>query len=322
MTHHNTTIDPRILEEAADWLVRLNDDGAGSNDRIACERWRQRSPEHARAWARAELLMNKFGSLPSALAMPTLNRLPQTGRRAAVIKLAVLLAAVPAGWVAWRLADTQDWMAGYRTAVGERRDIRLADGTRITLNTETAIDVRFDEVQRTVRLREGEILVQTAPDPAAVHRPFSVNSIEGRMEALGTRFSVRQDDSHTHLAVLEGAVRITPKNATSSQRVLQAGEQVSFTNNAIDATVSADDAIIAWTHGMLMADRMRLADFADELSRYRKGIVRVDPGVANLRISGAFPIDNTDQALAMLVSTVQVDAVTRLNGRWITLVSR
>lgn len=322
MMNRNTAIDPRILEEAADWLVRLNDGAAASSDRIACERWRQRSPEHAKAWARAELLMNKFGSLPSALAMPALNRSSPSGRRAAVVKLAALLAAVPAGWIAWRLADTRGWTADYQTAVGERRDIQLTDGTRVTLNTETAIDVHFDDVQRTVRLREGEILVQTAPDTAATHRPFSVNSIEGRMEALGTRFSVRQQDNRTHLAVLEGAVRIAPKDATSAQRILRAGEQVSFTGSAIEDAVPADDAVIAWAHGMLMADRMRLADFAHELSRYRSGIVRVDPAVADLRISGAFPIDNTDQALAMLISTVEVDAVTRLGGRWVTLVSR
>jgi len=80
--------------------------------------------------------------------------------------------------------------------------------------------------------------------------------------------------------------------------------------------------VIAWTQGMLVADKMRLADFATELSRYRSGIVRVDPTVANVRISGAYPVGDTDKALAMLVSTYPVDAMTRLRGRWITLVAR
>ena len=321
MTNRGAAIDPRILEEAADWLVQLSDRKATHADRIACERWRQRSPEHAKAWARAELLMNKFGSLPSSLAMPALNR-PQTTRRAAVVKLAALLAAVPAGWLTWRLAETHGWAADHRTAVGERRTIRLADGTRVTLNTETAIDVRFDTGQRTILLREGEILVQTAPDTYLPHRPFSVYSIEGRMEALGTQFSVRQDGDRTHLAVLEGAVRITPNDARSGRQVVQAGEQTSFTGTTIDQVVPADNVVIAWTHGMLMADRMRVADFAAELARYRSGIVRVEPDVANLRISGAFPLDDTDQALTMLVSTFPIDAITRMGGRWITLVAR
>ena len=73
---------------------------------------------------------------------------------------------------------------------------------------------------------------------------------------------------------------------------------------------------------MLVADRMRLTDFAAELSRYRSGIVRVDPTVAHVRVSGAFPLRDTDKALAMLVSTYEVDAITRLRGHWITLVAR
>jgi len=321
MASFDATINSRILEEAADWMVQLSDGKATAADRAACENWRQRSPEHAQAWARAERLMHKFGGLPPALAMPALNRV-SPGRRAAVAKLALLLAAMPAGWFGWQLVEEKGWAADYRTALGERRDIQLADGTRVTLNTQTAIDVRFDATQRTITLREGEILVQTAPDTVFPRRPISVQSVEGGMEALGTRFSVREEGNRTHLVVLEGAVRITPKEAPSAQRILQAGEQTSFTDSAIGRSAEVDDAAVSWTHGMLMADRMRIADFAAELERYRRGIVRVEPEVANLRVSGAFPVDDTDQALAMLVSTVPVDAVTRLGGRWITLVAR
>lgn len=321
MASFDATIDKRILEEAADWMVQLSDGRATAADRAACESWRQRSPAHAQAWARAERVMHKFGGLPPALAMPALNRM-SPGRRAVVAKLAVLLAALPAGWLGWQLVEEKGWAADYRTALGERRDIQLADGTRVTLNTQTAIDVRFDATQRTIMLREGEILVQTAPDTAFPRRPFSVHSVEGGMEALGTRFSVREEGDRTHLVVLEGAVRITPKDAPSTQRILKAGEQAFFTGRTIERSAEADDAAVSWTHGMLMADRMRIADFAAELERYRRGIVRVEPEVANLRVSGAFPIDDTDQALAMLVSAVPVDAVTRLGGRWITLVAR
>lgn len=315
-------IDPQILDEAADWLLQLHDGAVKESDRIACERWRQRSPEHARAWARAELLMNKLGGLPSGLAMPALRRPANVGRRAAVVKLALLLAAVPASWGAWRFIDEQEWTADYRTAVGERCDLRLADGTRLALNTATAIDVHFDEKRRTISLREGEILVETAPDIAAKHRPFSVNSIQGNMEALGTRFSVRQRDGLTQIAVLEGAVRITPEDGKSMKQVLQAGQQTTFTKRNVQAPSDADDSVVAWMQDMLMADKMRMGDFAAELSRYRRGIVRVDPALTNLPISGAFPVGDTDQTLAMLVSTYPVDAVTRLGGRWITLVPR
>ncbi|RQO63788.1 histidine kinase [Variovorax sp. KBW07] len=316
----------RALDEAADWLVRLNDSAATDEDRRACERWRQSHPDNARAWARAELLMNKLGGLPSALAMPSLSRptrSAQAGRRAAVARLAALLAAVPAGWVAWQLASERGWTAEHRTATGERRELRLADGSRLTLNTASAIDVRFDATQRLVVLRAGEIWIATAPDSGGAHRPFRVATDSGTMEALGTRFSVRREGPATHVAVLEGAVRLSPGGwGAPAPRVLQAGQQGRFTSESIGGFTPADEADVAWTQGMLLADKMRLADFAAELSRYRPGALHCDAAVADLRISGAFPIADTDRVLGMLVSTYPVDAVTRLRGYWVTLVPK
>lgn len=309
-------IDPRILHEAADWLVRLHDDRVTDEDRAACERWRSRGPEYARAWARAELLVNKLGGLPASLAMPALGR-PARSRRAALAKLAGLIVAVPAGWGAWRLLDGTALMADHRTATGERRDLTLADGTRLTLDTRTAIDVRFDATQRLLRLRQGELLVQTAPDTAAMHRPLRVLTDQARFEAIGTRFSLRQLGGLTRLAVLEGAVRVEPSRGEAS--IVRAGEQAEV-DRAHSRSSPLQPAVIAWTRGMLLADSMRLADVAEALSRYRDGIVSCDPAVADLRISGAFPTGDTDRALAMLTATYAVRASRRLGGRWVTLV--
>lgn len=323
-----SALAPRVLDEAAEWLMRLHDSAVTDEDRRACERWRQSHPDHARAWARAELLMNKLGGLPPALAMSSLAR-PARGngnnnRRATLGRLAALLAAVPAGWLGWQaveMADERGWMAGHRTGTGERRDLRLADGSRLTLNTASAVDVHFDGVQRLVVLHAGEIFIATARDPAAAHRPFRVASAGGTLEALGTRFSVRKEaGGATHIAVLEGAVRITPDRAAA--RVLPAGQQARFTADGIDNVSPADASVLAWTQGMLLADGMRLADFAAELSRYRPGLLQCDAAVADLRISGAFPLADTDGVLRMLVSTYPVDAATRLRGYWVTLVPR
>jgi transmembrane sensor len=318
---------PRVLDEAAEWLMRLNDSAATDDDRRACERWRQSHPDHARAWARAELLMNKLGTLPSSLAMPSLARTERRhgGRRAAVGRLAALAAVVPAGWLGWQLATERGWTAEHRTATGERRVLRLADGSSVTLGTASAIDVRFDAAERLVLLRAGEILVATAPDTAPTHRPFRVATASGVMEALGTRFSVRADaddenggGGRTHIAVLEGAVQIAPRRAAS--RVLAAPQQARFTAEHIGAFAPADASDVAWAQGMLVADGMRLAELAAELSRHRPGLLLCDAAVADLRISGAFPLDDTDRVLRMLVSTYPVDAVSRLRGHWVTLV--
>jgi len=317
-------IDPAILDEAADWLMQLHDSQAGDKEREACERWRQRSPEHARAWARAELLMHKLGGLPAALAMPALNRPASASRRASVLKLAALLAVLPGGLVSWRVAEEQAWTADYRSATGERRELRLADGSQVTLNSGTALDVRFDREQRLLRLRRGEILVQTAAQAAGTaHRPFRVLTGEGQMEALGTRFSVQQQEGRTALAVLEGAVRVEPRlGAASAAQIVHAGQQVSFNAREMSMAEPVDETAVAWRQGMLLADKMRLDEFVAELSRYRGGLLRLDPAIADMRISGAFPVDDTDRALVMLVSTYPIEALSRVRGYWVTLVPR
>jgi transmembrane sensor len=315
-------IDVRILEEAAEWLMRLHASSATEADCEACLRWRERDPEHARAWARAELLLQKLDGLPPALAMPALNRSSKFQRRAMLRKLALLLAAAPLGTAGWRTAKARGWIADYRTNTGEQREIRLSDGTLLHLNTASAVDVMFDARLRQVCLRSGEILIRTAPDAAAVHRPFLVTTAQGQVEALGTFFNVREKDRSVRVTVLDGAVRITPRRYFKASAVLHAGQQSAFTAEKVTAFEPMNSADTAWVHGMLMADNMRLADFIAELARYRNGILHCDPAAANIRISGAYPVSNIHRALAMLVSTYPVQMLPRLHGYWITISPR
>jgi len=306
-----------VLEEAAEWLMRLSENNLSDSERAEWQRWKVSTPERDRAWARAQLLQSKLGGLPPSLAMSALDRPSHPERRAALGKLALLLALMPVGWGSWKLAQSQQWTADYRTRVGECRELTLADGSHITLNTATAIDVRFDSQQRRVHLREGEILVQTAQDAS---RPFLVSTRQGRMQALGTRFTVRELSARTHLAVLEGAVQVVlADNRQTAPIIVNAGQSTEFSAQQFGALTATDRNVGAWTQGMLMADNMRLADFVAELTRYRHGFVRYDPAIADLRISGAFPISDTQRTLNMLVQTYPVLANGHLNGYWVTL---
>jgi len=313
-------LDPKILEEAAEWLMRLSERDLSATERDEWECWKVSSPERNRAWSRAQLLQSKLGGLPPSLAMSTLDRPSSPERRALLGKLAILLAVVPAGWGSWKLAQSQQWSADYRTAVGQRRELTLADGSHVTLNTDTAIDVLFDTRQRLINVREGEILVQTAPDTSSLPRPFLVSTRQGRMHALGTRFTVRELASRTYLAVLDGAVRVELADSRQAAPLMvNAGQRTEFSAQNFGPLNPADRNVGAWTQGMLMADKMRLADFVAELSRYRKGFVRCDPAIAQLRISGAFPISDTQRTLNMLVQTYPVLVTGHLGGYWVTL---
>ncbi|KZK28007.1 histidine kinase [Delftia sp. GW456-R20] len=327
-----TPLQARVLDEAAEWLMRLHDSGATDADRAACERWRQADPQHALAWERAERLLGKLGGLPAALAMPALDR-PRSHRaqrRAAVARLAALLAVAPASWLAWQAwyaADQRGWGADLRTATGERRTEHLADGSRLMLDTASAVDIRFDGALRLLTLRQGAISIETAADTATPHRPFVVDTAHGRLRALGTRFTVRQeggraDGGPVRLAVTEGAVEVTLRGAAHPALVVQAGQQTVLRAGEVTAPQPLQPEATAWTHGMLMADAMPLAAFCAELSRYRPGLLQCAPEVRALRVSGSFPLGDTDRTLTMLASTYPVDVQTRMRGYWITVVAR
>ena len=196
----------------------------------------------------------------------------------------------------------------------------MADGTQLTLNTATSVDVQFDSEKRFIWLRSGEILVQTAPDNALVSRPFIVGTQHGQLEALGTRFTVYQQKKVTQLAVLQGAVKVMPTQANVSQQIIvNAGEQSSFNLYTVESPSPIDHAKTAWTQGMLLADKMPLGEFVSELARYRSGIVRCDPKIADLPVSGSFPVSDTDLALRMLVSTYPIQLTSVMQGYLINL---
>lgn len=309
---HEAPVGSAILDEAAAWLMQLHSGESSDAERIACAQWRQRSAEHARAWERAERLLMRLGGLPPELANPALGRAPDAGRRHALKQLGLLLAATPVAWAAWRGAPTE-WLADHHTAVGEQQAMTLPDGSRLTLNTASAVDLRFNAQQRQIALRQGEILVEA---PSAASPALQVSTVQGLLSAQSGRFSVRQDEGYTRLAVLEGAVQVQPLQGAALR--VQAGQGSVFDASGRTTRTLVDAGATAWTRGMLMADRMPLAEFAAELARYRRGILRCDPQVAGLLISGAYPLLNRERTLAMLQATYPI-RVSALSGYWITL---
>ncbi|MEX3777644.1 FecR domain-containing protein [Pseudomonas sp. MYb118] len=313
-------ISPATLEEAAEWLMRLNERSPSPEELAQWHQWRASSAEREGAWQRAEMLLGKLGGLPPELAMPALDRPANPQRRAMLGRLAALLALAPAGWAGWQLNERQGWTADYQSAIGARGQITLVDGSQLTLNTDTAIDVDYSALQRLIRVRRGEILVQTAPDIQVPGRPFRVSTQQGLMQALGTRFSVREDAGITRLAVLEGQVRVELEGRPqATPTIIVAGQKTTFSATQMGPLTPADNSLTTWTQGMLVADRMNLAEFATELARYRHGIVRCDPAVARVPISGAFPLDDTRRALSMLALTYPVKVTTHLGGYWVTI---
>lgn len=310
-------IDPRLLEEAADWLVRLQTEGDGAALRQAIAQWRSRSPAHRAAWQRAERVMQHFAELPPQLGRQVLAETPRRGRRAALRQLALAALLAPAAVALWRQAPWED--GRWQTATGEQQRLELEDGTVLVLNTDSAVRVTYSQTERRIRLRHGEILVTTAPDLPGRSRPLLVESEQGLLRPLGTRFSVRQLEDRTRLAVFAGAVEITTRGG--GRQVVPSGARSDFAADAIIPPAPLGPAEDAWEAGLLTANDLPLADFLAELGRYRSGVLRCHPAVAEMRVSGTFPLQDTEAALELLVKTRPL-ALRRLTRYWVSLEPR
>ncbi len=313
-------VERSVAREAARWLLRLSSGRATDADQRACEQWRASKAEHEHAWQRAQRVNERFGLIPAALGMATLNRPELGSRRAALKTLVALVVAGPVGWAAWR-ADPLDWTADYRSAPGERREVALADGSTLLLNTASAVDVMFSSTARLLRLRAGEIAVHAVADTAPAPRPFVVRTRLGDIEAQASRFCVRQEGGLCRVSVQEGRVRIGSAAHPRSLVSLAAGEQSSLTDEGVSPPSPADPHASDWQRGVLYAQRMRLDAFAAELGRYRSGMLRCDPEAAHLRISGAFQLRDTDAVLAALPATLPVQVRYR-TPYWVTITLR
>jgi len=296
--NNSNSPDRRIIKEAAQWLTRLHSGEASAADHQACEQWRGQSDAHLKAWHLTEQLMTRFEAVPADLNLAAALSRPSRGRRDTLRALSFFLVAGSASWLAFRLPWCE-WSADYKTAAGQRRDITLADGTALTLNTASAVNVKFDQTQRRLTLLAGEIRVATAVDRANTPRSFIIQSAEGSVRTLSATVNLRRDKGLTHVAVIEGMVEVCPADASQTQWV-HAGEHCSFAPGAMNRVTAIKGREDLWVQGLLHADNMRLADFLHELARYRSGQLLCAPSLASLRISGVYQLDDIDHILTFL----------------------
>ena len=305
-----------VIDQAAHWLVKIEEQPLSPSDLAQLNAWRQQHPHHEQAWQAAMQLKGMIGQVSNKLGKRVLAR-ERIDRRAVLktlVGLAILAPASKLAWDAWPALT-----ADYRTAAGEQRDITLPDGSRLQLNTATKVDVQFSQTERVLRLIEGEMLITTAPD--VIKRPFVVATQKGRVRALGTRFSVRDTNAESAMVTLyEHAVAVRPALQNQETRV-EAGQTLRFSRDNVAKLQSHDRESPAWLLGQIISSDQRLGDFIADLARYRPGILRCDPAVADLRISGVFQLKDTDQVLDIVAGTLPV-RIHRATDYWVTVTGR
>ncbi|QLF95006.1 FecR domain-containing protein [Pseudomonas sp. ABC1] len=310
------------MQQAARWYARLNGEADDADTRQAWQTWLAEDDRHRSAWAYVERVSQRFQALQpgSDLHAQTLRQAGQQlrSRRQHLRTLALLLGAPVLGWLSWRHTALPErlsvWRADHRNA-SRVLALRLGDGSQAWLNSDSALNETFTTDLRHLALLRGEVLIDTARDP----RPFIVETEQGRLRALGTRFSVRLRDGATQLSVFQGAVEIRPHDG--GVHVVQAGEQSLFDRRSILDSGPAQALREGWSHGLLQASDTRLEELIAELAPHIRGHLGVAPEIADLRVMGTYPLHDPQQTLDMLASALPI-RIARPLPWWTTLEAR
>ncbi|WEL53260.1 FecR domain-containing protein [Pseudomonas kermanshahensis] len=310
----NAPVDARarqLAREAAQWLA-LQDAGPLDDGQIdALQRWRARSAAHEALWQKAEALRTQFSAVPSSLAVACLDR-PDPDRRRLLGQALAIGTLAPLAWYGYRQLPVDSWRADLHTATGERRGHVLAGGGRVHLNTASAVNLSVQGGQHVVQLVRGEIAVDCVG-------PLQVQTAQGAVVATQASFCVRQQGQHYRVSVSDGAVRL--QTAQGGALSLQAGQRVTLAAGGAGPIEAFDVQLPGWQQGLLMVENQPLGDVLRELDRYRPGLLRWDPALDRLSVTGTFQLDDNDRILALLAASLPLQVHYRTRY-WVSLTPR
>lgn len=300
-----------VARAAAQWLALMESGSASEDDHQRLQQWRNSHGSHESAWQRAQALRQRFCDLPSALALATLDR-PDAGRRAVLKRALGVAVLVPSAWLLSRQLPLDVWRADLHTGTGEQRRLPLADGSSLQLNSASAVNL--DLGTRHLSLVRGEVALKV-PGPA----PLTLQAPYGQINVSRSEVCVRLNDGHCQVSVVSGAVQLQPLHGPLL--VLNAGQRVDLQASGAGPVSAFDPSVADWRSGVLTAQDQPLGDFLRELSRYRPGLLRWEPALEKLRVTGSFRLDNTDRVLALLAASLALEVHSRTRY-WVTLAPR
>lgn len=310
-----------LHEEAIAWVIRLRNEHLSAENRAAFESWYASSPAHAKVFEQVSAVWDDpdldSAARQSARTSAATSRIKAKGIRTRWIQYGAAACVVLLVVAIHKFDLITRFQSDFYTGVGEQQSIDLPDQSLVTLNTNTAIAVSFDDAARRIRLLKGEAFFKVRSDP---HRPFIVESASTATRAVGTEFVVRSDPDRDQVTVLEGRVEVTSQRERVQTQPLNAGFQVRTNADGLDNPQPVDVATIsAWRRGRMVVNGAPLTDVIDEVRRYHPGtIVLWNQELGIKEVTGTFNLENPSKILALLAQTFPLRSVT-LADRFIVL---
>ena len=287
-----------IEKLAAAWLAR-EDRGLTAEETAALDLWLDSSSLHKVAYLRLKGTWRRADRLAAlkrpAGAQTEEGTLFARGLLAIAAALLILLAG---GWFWWHMPKAQS----YATAVGQKQELRLADGSRLELNTNTRVHASVTASRRIVTLDAGEAYFDVVHD---ANRPFVVYAGNRRITDLGTKFSVFRNGDDVRVTVREGRVKveILGQGSAAVPVVADGGHEVVTKGNETLILAKPDTEIandLSWRNGILVFRDQPLAEAAEQFNRYNARQIVVEGNARRIRIGGSFRADNVDVFVLLL----------------------
>jgi transmembrane sensor len=302
------------MADAVAWYIRLTSEEASAADKQAWATWVKQSRKNELAWEEMTSTLGKFQSIPSDIGMSVLGRglhKVDLSKRTTLKHFAAFAAVVLPTGLLIKDRLMRDFYYDYATKVGERKQVRLDDGTMLALNTNSAITVNMSSAKRVITLHQGEMLITTG-HLNGFDSPLSIETPDGNIVPIGTRFNVRKFDQFTRISLFEGRLRVAPKH-NDIQFFMGANDQVDMYTMDIIANMTAHTSSDAWLNGYLEVNNLSLQALIEELARYQHGLLICHPDVQHIKISGAYSIDDIQASLDVLSQSfpVRVQRATR-----------
>lgn len=316
----------KLHDQAVHWLLRQDAEDFSEQERKQLQCWLNADAKHRQAFQEMAALWGQLDHVAQyqdnrqqssrdqrSKKNPALKRpLYQPLAAAALIVLCVLGYPV----LALRL------QADYMTGTGQRQNITLADGTRVSLNTDSALSVHYTPARREVELLQGEAFFQVQPDKT---RPFSVLAGDTQATALGTAYVVSHFQQQGSVVVTEGRVEVAPRkpqNQAAAQGVaLTAGQAVDFSASSLPEAIHRIDPnnATAWLRGKIIFDGESLQQVVERLNRYHTGIiVLAGNDLKQRRVTGVFATKDPVHIVQSIASTLGL-RITRIGDYLIVL---
>ncbi|UVL57202.1 FecR domain-containing protein [Pseudomonas sp. B21-035] len=304
------TAQASIEQHAAEWILRLGEGELSEAERQALEAWRRQDARHEATFTRMQAILEQMHSLrPQRQPVRAALRTPANGQRRAqyprrvLLGLALLAAlGVPLSLSGWH---PQNLLADLHTAPAQWQSHTLSDGTRVILEGNSALDLRFSAHERRIELLRGKVLVDVAHDSS---RPFVVATADGTFQALGTRFVVARGGAGSELTMLESQVMVRSAEQDKSLAVGKGG-RAWVRRDDLGLLASIDPASVdqAWQRHQLVVEQSPLVDVLDALARQRRGHLSFDrKALADLRVSAVLPLDDSERALQLLAEVLPI----------------